>query len=277
MNYPLLSLILLTSILSSNSLLEDEYFEINDFDGLLFNDKEFEIHNENIKISIPNDYIFYKIQAKLKGDSEFLYSIKNSFLKDNINEEETFNKAKEKSFILDANYSNIFLNEEKQNSIYINIKNPEEHKVILKIQKLTEDYNSLFHDVTEEYCTNIKNNIKGIMEDVYIYLDYAKNPKQPAGFPNYFKKVDFTTALDNIQTKNRKFYDFYRDIKELLGKYQDYHLDIRCLRSSQGISLSNSYAFLPFLFYIKEDSGIQKLYIKEGIFFHFSQKILKKI
>ena len=123
-------------------------------------------------------------------------------------------------------------------------------------------YESLFTNVTKEYCEKVKENIKQLMERTYIYLDFAKNPKQPEGFPNYFGKVDFIKDLNDIQTENRTYYEFYRDIKEALGKFKDLHLNIISQVSPNGIDLSKSFAVLPFTFYIKKDDNNEtKLYI----------------
>ena len=253
MKYSLHLLTILSILFASNSLLEENYFEIKDFDGLIFNDKEFEIHDEFIKIVIPNEFIIYNIEVTLKADTEFLFALSNDLIQNNLNENNLL-KTKETMFHLFEEISKNSANNELKNTLYLNIKEPERHKVTLKMKKLTEPFKAT--TISKEDCEIVKSTLKKLMENTYIFLDYAKNPKQPEGFPNYFEKVDFIADLDNIKTENRETLDFYRDIKEALGKFKDLHLNIL-----YNEYIKSSYC-LPFSFIIKEnEQNIPKLYI----------------
>ena len=258
--------ILLFILIQDNSLLSEEnYLIIDNFDEILLNGAEYEIQNEIIKIQLSEKHIHYNFKAILKGESEFYYNINNELLGDNL-DENSFSKILEKSFILNYSYQEHLLNNGKKQYIYINIKEPEKHKVILKIESPLGNYDSLFAEVTEDYCKNVINNIKGLLENAYVFSDYAKNPKQIEGFPNYFEKIDPITDLDNIETKNRKYYEFYREIEEVLGKYKDIHLNIMSSISPNNVLMGNSLGCLLFSFKIKiDENGLPKLYIIEHV------------
>ena len=97
-----------------------------------------------------------------------------------------------------------------------------------------------------------------LRKDIYIQIS-KKNP------PNkeYFGALDIIAELDAIETNDRKFYDFYRDIKRILGKIKDGHLNIAAYISPNGYQLQLMTMCLPFQFYIEGDNKIDaKLYIK---------------
>ena len=249
MKYILLLLFLISKIVSED---KPDVLEIDDLYEILLNDKEYQIQNEIVIISIPNTLLKLNIRATFKGDSEFEFSINNTI----------FEKITEKTIILNDYLKDPSDDDEEELFLVIKFKEPENHNVTLFVECLTVPYESLFANVTKEYCEKVKENIKQLMEKAYIYLDYAKNPKQPKGFPNYFEKVDFIKDLNDIQTENRTYYEFYRDIKEALGKFRDLHLNIISQVSPNGIDLSKSFAVLPFTFYIKKDDNDEKkLYI----------------
>ena len=80
--------------------------------------------------------------------------------------------------------------------------------------------------VSDEYCKDVISNMTSIIEEGYVYLDFLKAPKQPKGYDNYIPKVDLIKKLKEINTTNRTFYDFYRDIKNVLEKTRDEHFNI---------------------------------------------------
>lgn len=255
----LVFVILISILIKDNSLLSEEnYLIIDNFDEILLNGVEYEIQNEIIKIQLSEQYIHYNFKAILKGETEFYYNINNELLESTEN---SFTKILEKSFILNYSYEKNLLNNSKNQYIYINIKEPEKHKVILKIESPLGSYDSLFHDVTEDYCKDTIKNIKGLLENAYVFSDYAKNPKGIDGFPDYFQKVDAITDLENVETKNRKYYEFYRDIEEILGKYKDIHLNIISKISPNNVILQHSLGCNLFNFKIINENDVPKLYI----------------
>ena len=78
MKYILLLLFLISKIVSEDT---PDVLEIDDLYEILFNDKEYQIQNEIVNISIPNKILKLNIRATFKGDSEFEFSINNTILK----------------------------------------------------------------------------------------------------------------------------------------------------------------------------------------------------
>ena len=50
----------------------------------------------------------------------------------------------------------------------LGVTEPEKNNILLTVDCLTLPYESLFVDVTKEYCENVKNNIRGRMEDIIL-------------------------------------------------------------------------------------------------------------
>ena len=115
-------------------------------------------------------------------------------------------------------------------------------------------------DISEENCTIVRDNLIKLFQEGYIYTDIKKNPPNK----DYFGAADIISELKNIQVINRKYYDFYRDIKRIFGKTKDGHLNIAATKSPNGYDLQKMTMCLPFSFYIKgENRNDAKIYIKE--------------
>ena len=67
---------------------------------------------------------------------------------------------------------------------------------------------------------NIISNLIKLFEKRYIFLDIAKSPPPP------FQPFDLIKELKSIKTENRKFYEFYQDLKKCLLKLKDGHVQI---------------------------------------------------
>ena len=103
-------------------------------------------------------------------------------------------------------------------------------------------------------------NVIKLMEEGYIYTDIIKNPPMP----EYFGKIDLISDLKNVQTKNRTYYDFFRDIRRIIGKMKDGHLNIVASKSPNGYDLKKMTMCLPFSFIIKGDTPEEaKIYIEK--------------
>jgi hypothetical protein len=100
-------------------------------------------------------------------------------------------------------------------------------------------------EITEEDSTKLINSLKQILER-YVYLDILKKPPQP--LEGYHNVVDLIKELDNIQKGKRSLYDFYRDIKTLISKCQDLHLDFITSRLFNGLSLKQASFIFPLIF-----------------------------
>ena len=254
MKHLIIFLLVVSSIFTQDGPDPDEILIIEEIFDLLKKDMVIQIEKKYVLIGVPIILLSNNISGTLKGDSEFNFTINNK----------TFEHQKEFTFKL-----NDYVQEAENNFIIaIEFENPEENNITLFIERITLPYEYLFIKVDEEYCKAIKENIKQLMERAYIYLDFAKNPKQPDGYSNYFEKVDFIKDLEEIETKDRTYYEFYRDIREALGKFKDYHLNIVSDSSPNGVDLPKSFGFVPFDFNIKKDSDNNaKLYIEPNPLF----------
>ena len=116
-----------------------------------------------------------------------------------------------------------------------------------RVQYTIDDFNV---DFPEEKCTHAIDSLIKLFQEGYVYTDIKKNP------PNvdYFGAADIIEELKNIETSNRKYYDFFRDVKRVIGKLKDGHLSINANKSPNGFYLPMMTMCLPFSFYIKGES-----------------------
>ena len=150
-------------------------------------------------------------------------------------------------------YFYLFLNFEKEKIL------DETYSISLtKIDKYTLDDINL--DVPDEKTSNVIESLIKLFEDAYIYTDIKKSPPNP----EYFGKLDIISEINNIQKYDRKYYDLYRDIKGILGKIKDGHLNIAAYTSPNGYNIGLMSMCLPFSFYIDgKDRNDAKMYIKK--------------
>jgi len=121
----------------------------------------------------------------------------------------------------------------------------------------------LYEDLDKTYIDNVISNLTSIISS-YAYTEIAQNPPQPEGLPNYnHDPIDLIGSLNNMTRENRKFYDFYREMREILGAVRDLHFRIFGSATPSGIKIDKITACLPFSFYVSKDSsGNIKMYIK---------------
>ena len=113
-------------------------------------------------------------------------------------------------------------------------------------------------EMSEANCTLAIENLKKLFNEAYIYTDIKKNPPNK----DYFGAVDIIKELGEIPVQNRKYYDFFRDIKRILGKIKDGHLNIAAYQSPNGYELQKMSMCLPFMFGITGDTRENaKIYI----------------
>ena len=149
-----------------------------------------------------------------------------------------------------------------------------------------DPYEKLINEnVTEQYCKDVIGNMTSIIKDGYVYQDFLKSPKKPEGYDAYLPEVDLIKELNNINTSNRTFYDFYRDIQTILEKAMDGHFSIYALKTPNNFELRTSYFCIPFRYYINEifdeNKEVNDTYLSiEPINFckeKFSEEILRTI
>ena len=80
--------------------------------------------------------------------------------------------------------------------------------------------------------------------DRYVFLDILKNPPQPK--ENYHNRVDLIKELKNVNFKERPLLYFYRDVKKIIDKCQDLHLNILLNKNLESnLIFINSYLISP--------------------------------
>jgi hypothetical protein len=139
--------------------------------------------------------------------------------------------------------------------------------------------------VSEEYCKSLIGNISSILKEGYVFLDFLKSPIQPKGFEDYIPTVDLIKELNEINITNRTFYDFYREVQEVLEKTRDGHLSFYAEKTPNNFDLASTYFCIPFKYYIheifSENQEVKEVYLsiepidscKEG----FSEEVINRI
>ena len=116
-----------------------------------------------------------------------------------------------------------------------------------------DEYEELINEkVSEEYCNDVITNLSTVIDELYIYSDFIKAPRQPEGYDNYIPKVDLVKELNAINKKDRYFFDFYRDIKNVLEKTRDGHFSFGASKTPNNLDLYYHYFCIPFRYKIKE-------------------------
>ena len=121
----------------------------------------------------------------------------------------------------------------------------------------------LYVDVPPDYMKYVISNLTSLLNN-YVFTDILQKPIEP--YTDI--KVDMSKIFDKIDTsKDRPFYEFYRDIKIALSDSRDAILDIKGHNVHLG---DNTVLFgeykqcLPFKFYVDyNDTKEAKLFIKE--------------
>jgi hypothetical protein len=117
----------------------------------------------------------------------------------------------------------------------------------------SDEYEKLINEkVSEQYCNDVITNLVTAIDELYIYSDFIKAPRQPEGYDNYIPKVDLVKELNAINKKDRYFYDFYRDIKGILGKTRDGHFSFDINLMSKFVDLEFYYFCIPFKYKVEE-------------------------
>ena len=134
--------------------------------------------------------------------------------------------------------------------------------LLLFISIKSNDLESFYTQINSTHMKNIISNITSIIEG-YAYLDISKNP------PNSLhEQINLIEELNDINTTtDRPFYEFYRDIRRVVGKLKDVHL----MPSSSFNSFDQYMACIPISFYINlDDKNEYQLYMKNNFFCPFN-------
>lgn len=118
-----------------------------------------------------------------------------------------------------------------------------------------DTYEKLINEtVSEEYCKAVISNITKLLKEVYIYSDFYKSPISPTAHEIYsIEPIDLIKELEAIPTKDRKFYEFIRDIYKIQRKTRDGHLGFLCHKSPSGISLRVNLFMTPYSFDVADE------------------------
>ena len=243
---------------------------------------EFSYKLENFNaISISEESSTYDLE---KGNNLLKFSDnfnETEFLNILLESEENFELNVYSGFSLESyvyySESNIQINKNNRNKYLIQFiipfeeqENIENFNVLIKSDKnikmtITKSllYENLLEKIPEFKCNSILENIISILNKTYIYTDIIQNPPQPENYPDYFVKFNLLKELKEIPRNNRNKYDFYIDIKKVLGKLRDFHLSIVAIEGWEYIDFLNSFICYPFAYLIKKDSkNVPKVYMR---------------
>ena len=91
----------------------------------------------------------------------------------------------------------------------------------------------------ESKCDSVIKNMIKLVEDVYPYTEIIKNPPNP----DYFDKFDLISDLKKVILENRKYLDFYRDIRRITAKMKDLHFNTISIPSKRVIVMPKTAFF----------------------------------
>jgi len=122
---------------------------------------------------------------------------------------------------------------------------------------------SLYEDLAESYIDYVISNLVSII-DSYVFLDIAQNPQIFKTSHSTHSPIDLIASLNNVKTENRQYYEFYREIRQILASVRDMHFNIFSFTSPDLKNLQGVSACIPFSFFIDKDSYDNKIkvYIK---------------
>ena len=222
---------------------------------------EYSLQNDESNLEIylkSNDYFKISVYAGTSQNNYFYYSlsnipkysqnsIKKYFIKLNDPLKKIGQLEENEKYMISLMFEKTSENQIINVSYYYN-KNP---------------INDLYEDLDKDYIDDVVSNLISIISS-YAYTEIAQNPPQPDGLPNYnHEPIDLVGSLNNMKREGRKFYDFYREMREILGTVRDLHFRIFGLKTPSGIKLDQITACLPFSFYVEKDSNSNiKMFIK---------------
>ena len=137
---------------------------------------------------------------------------------------------------------------------------------------LLENGNNLFNnsielddfdvEIEESKCKKVIDTLKYMVKEVFVYNDIIKNPPNK----DYYGSVNLTEELNKIETRERKYYDFYRDIKRIAAKLKDMHFIFsatKCLENK--VCIDKLSMCLPISLVVKGNSSENaKVYIQKN-------------
>ena len=280
--------------------LELKVEEDDAFIEFLSNEGEYEVLKdvEKMGLEIKNKATLIKIDKtqkdfiiQLNSDKPFNYSFSYGFSGDenyyySLGSSPTIASQKQDNnyivlFKLFTPFKNIKLTENELLSFLVNVEFEPNQNVTLSYMQDSELSPLMDEKLEKEYCEEVKKYLKEVFE-LYIFTDIAKNPPIIEGHPNYHHKpIDIQQSLEDIQTENRYFYEFYQEIMKILTATKDLHLSIYSFKTPKGIIFEQYGAALPFAFVIKNttndtEEGEFKMYIDPNFFFGYYEESVQQ-
>ena len=125
----------------------------------------------------------------------------------------------------------------------------------------TVDIEELNIDYNETNCKKVIDILVNLVNEIYIYNDITNKPPNET----YYGSVNLTKEFLEIPTKDRKYYDFFRDIKRVIAKTKDLHFHLEAKNFTEdGIPINNVIACMPISLYVKGNSPESaEMYIQE--------------
>ena len=130
--------------------------------------------------------------------------------------------------------------------------------------------------IPDDKCKLILSNSINLIKEGFVYDNIFKNQERN----EYFLKTELISELKKIEIKNRKFFDFYRDIKKITSKIKVIQFNISPSIFPNNYDLNNIEICLPFSFYIKgntKESSHIFIEINEECFPYFTSEQQKFI
>ena len=173
-------------------------------------------------------------------------------------------------------FKNITLSENEVFFIAIKTEKYSDQSISISYEQNCDIYWILDEIVDDQYFIDVIKNIKDIL-DIYVYTDIAKTPPDIIGYKNYHhRKINLKEGISKISTSNRKFYEFYQDIKRILTTVKDLHFNIYPQTTPKKYDFSKYYAYLPFNFVIKQYNKEYRIFIEKNSDFNDFDKDSQK-
>ena len=208
----------------------------------------------------------YSLSLGLSNDEKYYYS-SNSNLKIN-------SKKNEEMLTYLALFKNIDLLKDEFLYLSINFEKEQNQDIFISYRQFSDIDEIIDEELSQEKCEQIIKTLKDLLE-LYVYHDIAQNPPEIENIPNYHhRKINLKEEIGKVSTKNRKFYEFYQEIKAIMSVVRDGHFELWPYETPKGIQVGQYAVYLPFEFAIKEYNGKKRLFItiKESVIGEYDNK-----
>ena len=208
----------------------------------------------------------YSLSLGLSNEEKYYYS-SNSNLKINLNKNE-------ESLTYLALFKNIDLLKDEFLYLAINFEKEQNQDIVISYRQFSNLDEIIDEELSQEKCEQIIKTLRDLLE-LYVYQDIAQNPPEIENIANYHhRKINLKEEIGKVSSKNRKFYEFYQEIKAIMSVVRDGHFELWPYETPKGIQVGQYAVYLPFLFVIKEYNGKKRLFItiKKSILEEYDNK-----